>query len=95
MSTAEEIRERRRLKVQEKLNAKYKDTFQKEEEDEVILNKSTEPLITNTKSEITPETTPSSSQVQPKTSEAEPKVSVFEEYRKMRNVEKFEVIFLF
>ena len=90
MSTAEEIRERRRLKIQEKLNAKYKGTLERDEDTDNLLDKPTEPLIPTPQTEIIQETTLPPSQTQQTTTE--PKVSVFDEYKKMRNMERFEVI---
>jgi len=90
MSTAEEIRERRRLKVLEKLNAKYKDT-PAEEEQPIITNPVKADILPpkNIESEI--KTTPNVPQKQ--TVQAEPKASVFDEYKKMRNFQKFEELF--
>ncbi len=90
MSTAEEIRERRRQKVLEKLNAKYKDV--PNEEEQIITNPiktETEILPQNPESITKP--TPIAPREQPVATE--PKTSVFNEYKKMRDFEKFEVNF--
>jgi len=87
MSTAEEIRERRRQKVLEKLNAKYKDVPTQEEEQVMTNPIKTETLLPNNESLTKP--TPIAPREQPLA--AESKTSVFDEYKKMRNFEKFEV----
>ena len=88
MSTPEEIRERRRLKVLEKLNAKYKDTPTSEEEQVVTNTVQTDILPPkNIESEI--KSTPAAPKEQ--ATPAESKTSVFDEYKKMRNFQKFEV----
>lgn len=91
MSSADEIRERRRQKVLEKLNAKYKDT-PASDDNTPLQEKPTEnpnqPAHFETQTLTKqPEV---ESQIKPKAKE-EPQVSVFDEYRKMRNFEKFQV----
>jgi len=85
MSTPEEIRERRRLKVLEKLNAKYKDT-PAEEEQQIITNPAKTDILPPKNIESETKTTPNAPKEQSK-------ASVFDEYKKMRNFQKFEELF--
>ena len=90
MSTQEEIRERRRQKLLQKLDAKYKDVPLDEPENIISTTapKSEESL---TQSEYSQNNSKNLAQTPAKSQEEQPKVSVFEEYRKMKMAEQFGV----
>ena len=90
MSTPEEIRERRRQKLLQKLDAKYKDTPLNEEENNIstTVPKSDASI---TQAEYSQDDSRNLAQMPAKPQEEQTKVSVFEEYRKMKMSEQFAV----